>query len=135
MSELSRCKTAKTPTHDLDILDTLCKGHHLYSQVTLPPPSCHCVWQPYQCTMRFPMSIDILEIHKCKKSFLAHFIVKSIHSFFRWCKTAQIFTKEKNIIFLIFFVIFLWKMLKGGSEKGEILVKFRKKYLQKKSPK
>ena len=35
------------------------------------------------CTMRFPMSIDILEIHKCKKSFLAHFIVKSIHSFFR----------------------------------------------------
>ena len=37
----------------------------------------------YHCTMRFPMSIDILEIHKCKKSFLAHFIVKSIHSFFR----------------------------------------------------
>ena len=49
------------------------------------------------CTMRFPMSIDILEIHKCKNSFLAHFIVKSIHSFFRWCKTAQIFTKEKQI--------------------------------------
>ena len=24
------------------------------------------------CTMRFPMSIDILEIHKCKKSFHAH---------------------------------------------------------------
>ena len=36
-----------------------------------------------QCTMRFPMSIDILEIHKCKNSFLAHLIVKSIHSFFR----------------------------------------------------
>ena len=28
------------------------------------------------CTMRFPMSIDILEIHKCKKSFHAHFLVK-----------------------------------------------------------
>ena len=54
------------------------------------------------CTMRFPMSIDFLEIHRCKNSFLAHFIVKSIHSFCRRCKTAQIFTKEKNIIFLIF---------------------------------
>ena len=88
-----------------------------------------------QCTMRFPMSIDILEFHKCKKSFLAHFIVKSIHFFFKWCKSAKNFTKEKNIIFLNFFVIFLWKMLKGGSEKGEILVIFKLRYLQKKSPK
>ena len=84
--------------------------------------------------MRFPMSIDFLEIHRCKNSFLAHFIVKSIHSFCRRCKTAQIFTKGKKCNFFhFFFVIFLWKMLKGGSEKGEILVKFRKKYLQKKS--
>ena len=87
------------------------------------------------CTMHFPMSIDILEIHKCKKSFLAHFIVKSIHSFFRWCKTAQIFTKEKKIFFLNLFVIFFWKMLKGESEKGEILIIFKLGYLQKKSPK
>ena len=36
-----------------------------------------------QCTMHFPMSIDILEVHKCKNSLHAHFIVKSIHSFFR----------------------------------------------------
>ena len=35
------------------------------------------------CTMRFPMSIDILEVHKCKNSLHAHFIVKSIHFFFR----------------------------------------------------
>ena len=45
------------------------------------------------------------------------------------------FIKEKNIIFFKFFVIFLWKMLKGGSEKGEILVIFKLRYLQKKSPK
>ena len=32
------------------------------------------------CTMRFPMSIDILEIHKCKNTFHTHFIVKK-HSF------------------------------------------------------
>ena len=89
-----------------------------------------------QCTMRFPMSIEILEIHKCKNSFHAHFLVKSIHSFFRWCKTAQSFTKENKYFFSSnFFVIFLWKMLKGGSEKGEILVIFKLRYLQKKSPK
>ena len=52
------------------------------------------------CTMHFPMSIDILEIHKCKNSFHAHFLVKSIHSFFRWCKTAQSFTKGKKYYFL-----------------------------------
>ena len=31
----------------------------------------------------FSHVIDFLEIHRCKNSFLAHFIVKSIHSFFR----------------------------------------------------
>ena len=31
---------------------------------------------PLQCTMRFPMSIDILEILKSKNSFLAHFLYK-----------------------------------------------------------
>ena len=67
------------------------------------------------CTMHFPMSIDILEVHKCKNSLHAHFIVKSIHSFCRRCKTAQIFTKEKNIIFLIFFCdFFCGKCWRGG---------------------
>jgi len=41
----------------------------------------------------------------------------------------------KKILFKAYLVIFVEKKLKGGTEKGEILVKFRKKYLQKKSPK
>ena len=34
-------------------------------------------WCP-QCTMLFPMSIDILKILKSKNSFLAHFLSKTI---------------------------------------------------------
>ena len=66
------------------------------------------------CTMRFPMSIDFLEIHRCKNSFLAHFIVKSIHSFCRRCKTAQIFTKEKKYNFFDFFCDFFVENAEGG---------------------
>ena len=46
--------------------------------------------------VHFPMSKDILEVHKCKNSLHAHFIVKSIHSFLRWCKTTQFFTLSKK---------------------------------------
>ena len=67
-----------------------------------------------QCTMRFPMSIDFLEIHRCKNSFLAHFIVKSIHSFCRRCKTAQFFTKEKKYNFFDFFCDFFVENAEGG---------------------
>ena len=35
-----------------------------------------------QCTMRYAMEIDILEVHKSKNSLHAHFTLKSIHSFF-----------------------------------------------------
>ena len=65
-----------------------------------------------QCTMRFPMSIDFLEIHRCKNSFLAHFKMKMIHSFCRRCNTAQIFTKEKKYIFFMWF--FCGKCWRGG---------------------
>ena len=71
-----------------------------------------------QCTMRFPMSIDILEIHKCKNSLLAHFIVKSIHSFFRWCKTAQIFTKEKKCFLFKKKLWFFVENAEGGVWEG-----------------
>jgi len=41
------------------------------------------VWQKSRhCTMGYAMSIDILEVHKSKNSLHAHFILKSIHSFF-----------------------------------------------------
>ena len=85
--------------------------------------------------MHFPMSIDILEIHKCKNSFHAHFIVKSIHSFLYDAKLPKILLRKKIFFFFKEFVIFLLKMLKGGSDKGEILVMFKLGYLQKKSPK
>ena len=42
-----------------------------------------------QCTMPLPMSIDILEIHKIKKSFLAHFWSKSDYFSYRWRKIVQ----------------------------------------------
>ena len=42
---------------------------------------------------------------------------------------------RKKIIFLNFFVIFFVENAEGESEKGEILVIFKLRYLQKKSPK
>ena len=56
------------------------------------------------CTMRFPMSIDFLEIH--------------IHSFCRRCKTAQIFTKEKKYNFFDFFCDFFVENAEGGVWEG-----------------
>ena len=53
----------------------------------------------YQCTMHPAMSIDILEVHKSKNSLCAHFILKSIHSFFRWCKTSKNLTWDQNFNF------------------------------------
>ena len=47
--------------------------------------------QLQQCTMLFPMSIDILEILKSKNSFLAHFLFKNDYFSSRWCKIVQIF--------------------------------------------
>ena len=43
-------------------------------------------------TITYAMSIDILEVYKSKNSLHAHFTLKSIHSFFIWCKTNKILT-------------------------------------------
>ena len=44
-----------------------------------------------QCTMRYPMEIDILEVHKSKNSLHAHFILRNSASSFHWL-SSSIFT-------------------------------------------
>ena len=79
--------------------------------------------------MRYAMEIDILEVHKSKNSLHAHFILKSIHSFFSWCKTNKIFTSYQNFKKIAHIWGVIVEKLKGGSGKGEILVFFKLQYL------
>ena len=66
------------------------------------------------CTMRYAMSIDILEVHKSKNSLHAHFMLKSIHSFFIWCITTKILTLYQNFKKMRIFEGLLWKNWRGG---------------------
>ena len=97
---------------------------HLNFGKTIEKPSMSMVnlGKNIQCTMGYAMSIDILEVHKSKNSLHAHFILKSIHSFFIWCKTTKILTKYQNLIFFAHIWGVIVEKLKGGSEKVEILV-------------
>ena len=82
-----------------------------------------------QCTMPLPMSIEILEILKRKNSLHAHFMLKSIHSFFIWCKTTKILTLYQNFKKIAHIWGVIVEKLKGGSRKAEILVVFKLQYL------
>ena len=83
----------------------------------------------WQCTIRYAMSIDILEVHKSKNSLHAHFMLKSIHSFFIWCKTTKILTLYQNFKKIAHIWGVIVEKLKGGSGKAEILVVFKLQYL------
>ena len=67
-----------------------------------------------QCTMRYAMEIDILEVCKSKNSLHAHFILKSIHSFFRWCKTTKNLLGIKILSFYAYLKGLSWKNWRGG---------------------
>ena len=71
--------------------------------------------QLQQCTMLFPMSIDILEILKSKNSFLAHFWSKSDYFSSRWCKIVRILELIFGFTYFVEYLrSFLQKMWRGG---------------------
>ena len=74
-------------------------------------------------------NVTILEILKSKNSLHAHFMLKSIHSFFIWCKTTKILTLYQNFKKIAHIWGVIVEKLKGGSRKAEILVVFKLQYL------
>ena len=74
------------------------------------------------CTMGQAMEIEESKVHKSKTWFHVQFWSKRAHSFFKWCKTVNIF---EWIFGLINFFKYLWnylqKNMKGWSGKHEIL--------------
>ena len=79
------------------------------------------IYRKYQCTMPLPMSIDILEILKSKRSFLAHFWSKSNYFFSRWRKIVRILGWIFSFIYFVKYLrSYLQKKREGGSDKHEI---------------